>query len=374
MSYLDTTSRARFLPFGSQRLLRLFRRCAIGTSIGVAAMGGASTAIAGTGGNSLQFDVVPLPAAVSYATSSLSQPTFAAYKVTITSIGSSGASNIWFKAKAATANFAQATSGFGCVQDTTDSTLVICKLGSIDPAPAIRQFVLVYSVNPLDTNNPLPSCVEVITNNCIRLSYFIASGQGTADNQPSDSQFSQVGSAETVVSAAVANTNTSNVQSYLVLGGTAGTAAGTLSSELSNSDAKTTVTVPKESPVSIEQKETSNQGSCQSIYKKCFRTELKIQDGGLPIQFGSTQAAALKLTLYRDLATVKGNQVIGNAILQYSETGNPGTFTDIQACAVDSTFQPFLLAGQKNCIVNRALEGNKWRFNLLASQNGLRIF
>ncbi|MEO6745219.1 MAG: hypothetical protein ABIN08_12110 [Caldimonas sp.] len=359
------------------RVFKGLRRGAAGLVVGLALAFTTSGAWAGTGDKSISVSVTRLPEAVSYSVTSLTQNTYAAYKVTVKSVAKSGASNVWFKSKATTATFKQSTNN-ACLADAGDLTAVTCELGPIS-FNQTKEFVLVFDV----PNAPVPPAVGQICtlqanlgSECIAFDWRIANGQGTANNQPSDSQFSQSQRVETTVSVADTSGDSSSVQSYILVGGAAGTEAGVLSTELADQKAKTTATVPKNAPIFIEQKETSsNKGSCQNIYVMCFTTELRIQDGGAAIQFGNTPSTALLVTLLRDISTLKNaNTAIDKAILRYSENGR--TFTDIQACNLDASSPPVavLPPGQINCLVSRSVEGSKWRFDLIASQNGFREF
>jgi hypothetical protein len=336
------------------------QRCAKRLVLGLAFAGAASCVWAGTGSKSLSVTVTPLPSAVSYSNTSLNQQTYAAYNVTVKSLAKSGASNVWFKGRAITALLNAGDPPAGCTRDA-DLTAVTCELGAFAQGDS-KSFVLVYDVpaTPLSTGN-------------IEFAYRIANGQGTANNQPSDSEFSQSDSVFTAVSVADTTGDSSSVQSYVLT-----TAGGTLSTQLADLKAKTTAKVPKNAPVFIEQKETSStRGSCQNIYVLCFTSELRIQEGGAAIQFGNNPATALLVTLSRDTSTLKNaNTSIDKAILRYSEDGR--TFTDIQACNLDYSVNPqgtpVIPTGQVNCLVSREVDGSMWKFNLLATQNGFREF
>jgi len=338
--------------------------------------GAAFAAWGGTSDKSLSVVVSPLPAAVSYSKTSLGQKTFAAYKVTVKSLVKNGLNNVWFKASGSS-TIKQFSEGYGClIDDATINTSLTCKLGAIafnDP----KTFVIVLNVPDAGA----PACVaNDLGDECVQLNWQVANGQGNANDQPSESQFSQKKLVETAVSDATTTGSTSRVESYILTGGGVDptTETGVLSTQLADAKAKTTVKVPKDSPVFIEQTETSaTRGSCQNIYVLCLMSELRIQEGGTPVPFGNIVGTALAISLYRDVSTLKNaNTSIDKAVLRYSENGR--TFTDIQACNLDYTVDPLgtpvLPPGQVNCLVSRAVEGSLWKFNLIASQNGFREF
>jgi hypothetical protein len=205
---------------GKQRFFEELRRGAKGLVVGLALAATASGAWAGTGDKSISVSVTPLPDAVSYSVTSLTQNTYAAYKVTVKSIAKSGASNIWLKGDATTATFKQSTNNV-CVDDGGDHTAVTCELGAFAFNES-KEFVVVFNV----PNAPVPpatgqSCTlrPNLGSECIAFDWRIANGQGTANSQPSESQFSQGQRVETKVSVADTTGDSSSVQSYILVNG-----------------------------------------------------------------------------------------------------------------------------------------------------------
>ena len=355
------------------------RRLGRGLSLVFALAGATSGAFGGTGDKSLSVDVEKLPAAVSYSRSSLDQQTFAAYKVTIKSLVKNGLNNVWFKATGSS-TIKQFSDGYGCaVDDLSVNTALTCKLGAIAFGMP-KAFVIVLNV----PDAAAPACVNTsVGAQCIQFNWQVANGQGNANDQPSDSQFSQKRLVETPVSDDTAAGNTSRVASYIIAGTEPdpSTVTGVLSTQLADAKAKTTVKVPKDSPVFIEQTETSaTRGSCQNIYILCFLTELRIEENGAATQFGDIESTGLAISLYRDVSTLKNaNTSIDKAVLRYGV--NKNSLTDIQACVSrlitvgeEQVLVPALPDGQVNCIIRRELDGTRWRFDLLASRNGFREF
>jgi hypothetical protein len=207
----------------------------------------------------------------------------------------------------------------------------------------------------------------------------IANGQGTANSQPSDSQFSQKVLAQTPVSLRQATNTKSTVNTFLL-------ATESLSSKLLDSDATSSVTLPsyKSAPIFLEQNESQNTGSntdrCAIYSNKCFTTKLTIAEiGGSTISFltcsTSTCTRGLRIVLsraYDTLANPKSQWDINQAVLYYTPDDNSSGRTPIYNCD-DQRSQ-----GQVNCIVGRSVEGSgsakRWVFTLDASENGFREF
>jgi hypothetical protein len=260
------------------------------------------------------------------------------------------------------------TSGSPCGAVVGDPSLVKCELGGLAPGAKLPPLYVEFVV----PTAPLPD----LSPSTIRFDWSVSNGQGVPNSQPSYSNQAQSGFSTTPVKVAVSTATKSQVQSYVSVGGGE---SGKLSSVMSDSSARTTVKVPKGSPVFIEQNETSNKGSCSPLYAKCLATELRIKDpvSGEAINFAAGPTPAfLEITLERATSTLKnpGKADIANAVLTY--TDDQGINSEItESC--EGAAGPVL---QVNCIV-RAPDGkkgsvidNKWVFVLRAKSNGFREF
>jgi hypothetical protein len=363
-----------------------FIQCA-GLAIGLLAS--ATVALAGTSEKSLMVAVTQQQKA-SYS----ELPGFVSKTglgVRIASISSSGASNIWFKVTSTNATYSKAigtlegwtcpagsdpnnpatsgctTTAFTCTPDANPAT-VRCELGPL-ASQASLQFLMPYIV------------AEGSKDSTIDYLWSIANGQGTANNQPSDSQFSQKTLVKTPVSLRL-STNTKSTVNTLLL------ADESLTSNLLDNDAISTVKLPnyKPAPVFLEQTETPNTSvnvdRCAAYSTKCFTTKLTIADiGGTTTKFTGCSAndgyycgRGLKVVLtraYDTLTNPKSQWDINQAVLYYVSDATPSVRTPILNCGVAP-------ATEVNCIVTRSVEGTgsakRWVFTLAASENGFREF
>jgi len=325
-----------------------------------------ASALAGTKFIDVQVDpLVPNNASgapsVSYSgvKAALGQTLNAAYRATLTNATTSNINSAWFKVHTSI-NDGQGPVFVivpeGCTVDSQIAPLgsgLVCLVSLPATVPATSTAITFVIPTPNAPNSGQDSTLKLV--------WTVQAGQGSSDSNPSN--VVQHDSPPIILSL----DSSAGLRSYIVGGNGFKVAIG---------NSNTLVTPPKDVPIDL--KEDINSSSCSAMFKKCFKSTVRIVDPitGALITFDATNP--LFVDLLRDKSTLKGFADINNLNGTLIYTDGVNTYA-INQCDVAAGPVFSIPSGADRCYIPATPANNQtfvdgsgsWHIRILGKTNGI---
>jgi len=289
----------------------------------------------------------------------LGQTLNAAYRATLTNATSSNINNAWFKVRTSI-NDGQGPVFVivpqGCTVDSQVAPLgsgLVCLVSLPATVPATSAAITFII--------PTPNAPTSGQDSTLKLVWTVQAGQGNSDSNPSN--VVQHDSPPIILSL----DSSAGLRSYIVGGNGFKVAIG---------NSNTLVTPPKDVPIDL--KEDINSSSCSAMFKKCFKSTVRIVDPitGALITFDATNP--LFVDLLRDKSTLKGFADINNLNGTLIYTDGVNTYA-INQCDVAAGPVFSIPSGADRCYIPATPANNQtfvdgsgsWHIRVLGKTNGI---